>query len=76
MYSFKLIKLIEYIRYNYMFNITEIINGGCATKLASSKLIAYNIKMSTNNMTKSKWPEYTCFRICNVDAQIIDWICN
>ena len=54
MYSFKLIKLIEYIRYNYMFNITEIINGGCATKLASSKLIAYNIKMSTNNMTKSK----------------------
>jgi len=32
--------------------------------------------MPTNNMIKSKSPKYPCFRICNVDAQIIDWICN
>jgi len=32
--------------------------------------------MPTNNMIKSKPSKYPCFRICNVDAQIIDWICN
>jgi len=31
--------------------------------------------MPTNNMIKSKLPKYL-FRICNVDAQIIDWFCN
>ena len=30
--------------------------------------------MSTNNMIKSKLPQYSCFWICSVDAQIIDWI--
>jgi len=32
--------------------------------------------MPTNNMIKSKLPKYPCFRICNVDAQIIGWFCN
>jgi len=32
--------------------------------------------MPTNNMIKSKSWEYSDFRICNVDAQIIDWICD
>jgi len=33
--------------------------------------MAYNGKMPTNNMIKSKLPKYTCFRIYNVDAQIM-----
>jgi len=32
--------------------------------------------MSINNMIKPKSSKYLCFRICNVDAQIISWICN
>jgi len=32
--------------------------------------------MLTNNMIKHKSPKFTCFRIFNVDAQIIGWICN
>jgi len=32
--------------------------------------------MPTNNMIKSKSPKYSCFRICNVDAQISGWFCN
>jgi len=32
--------------------------------------------MPTNNMIKFKSPKYACFRICKVDTQIIDWICN
>jgi hypothetical protein len=41
-------------------------------KLATPKLIAYNVKMPTNNMIKSKLPEYSCSRICNINTQIID----
>jgi len=32
--------------------------------------------MPTNNMIKSKSPEYSYFRICNIEAQIIEWIYN
>jgi len=32
--------------------------------------------MPTNNMIKSKSPKYQSFRIYNVDAQIIGWICK
>jgi len=47
-----------------------------ATKLKAPKLIVDDNKMSTNNMIKSKSLKYTCFWICNVDSQFIDWICN
>jgi len=30
--------------------------------------------MPTNNMVTLKWPKYLWYRICNFDAQIIDWI--
>ena len=69
-------KLIEYIRDNNMINIAKNVNDESANKLTAHKLIAYNGKMPTNNMIKSKSSEYSCFRICNVDAQIIDWICD
>ena len=55
-----------------MINIAKNIEGESAKKLTTSKLIAYNNKMPTNNMIKSKSPEYSCFWICNVDVQIID----
>jgi len=32
--------------------------------------------MHANNIIKSKSPKYLCFWICNIDVQIIDWICN
>jgi len=32
--------------------------------------------MPANNMIKSKSSKYQCFQICNVDPQIIDWICD
>jgi len=32
--------------------------------------------MPTYNMIKFKPPKYPCSRICNVDTQIIDWICS
>jgi hypothetical protein len=41
-------------------------------KLTTSKLIAYNDKIPTNNIIKLKLPECPCFQIYNVDAQIID----
>ena len=65
-------KLIEYIRDNNMINIAKNVKGESAKKLTAPKLIAYSGKMPTNNMIKSKSPEYSCFWICNVDAQIID----
>ena len=68
-YSFK---LIEYIRYNNIINIAKNVKGKTANKLTTFKLIAFNGKMPTNNMIKSKSPEYPCSRICNVHAQIID----
>jgi len=55
-----------------MINIANNINVESANKLTSLKLIVYNGKMPTNNMIKSKSPEYPCIWICNVDAQIID----
>jgi len=66
----------EYIIYNNMFIIVKNVKGESANKLTTPKLIAYNDKMPTNNMINSKSPKYSCFRICNVNAQIIDWICN
>jgi len=44
--------------------------------MTTFKLIAYNGKMPTNNMIKFKSPKYKCFWIFNVDAQIINWICD
>jgi len=32
--------------------------------------------MHTINMINYKLSKYSCFRSCNVNAQIIDWICN
>jgi hypothetical protein len=55
-----------------MINISRNVMSGSANKLIASKLIAYNSKIPTNNMIKSKSLEYPCFRIFNVDAQIID----
>jgi len=59
-----------------MFNIAKNVKSESTNKLTAPKLTAYNDKMPTNNMINFKSPKYTCFRICNVDAQIIDWICN
>jgi len=52
-------------------NIAKNVNSESANKLTAPKLIAYNGKMPTNNMIKPKSPKYPCFRICNVDVQII-----
>jgi len=60
--------LIKYIIYNNMINITKNLKGEFANKLITLKLIAYNDNIPTNNMIKSKSPEYRCFKICNVDA--------
>jgi hypothetical protein len=44
-----------------------------ANKLTPFKLIAYNDKMPvTNNMKNLKSLECPCFRICNIDIQIIE----
>jgi len=59
-----------------MINIAKNVKGESANKPTTSKLIAYNDKMSTNNMIKYKSLEYPCFWICNVDAQIMGWICD
>jgi len=56
-----------------MFNITKNVNDESANKLTSPMLIAYNDKMHTNNMIKSKSPKYPCFQVNNIDIQIIDW---
>jgi len=32
--------------------------------------------MTAKNMMKSKSPQYSFFRICNVGVQIINWICD
>lgn len=60
--------MIEYIN---MINIVKNVQGEYVNKLAVSKLIACNDKIFTNNMRKSKSPDYTCFGICNVDFQIV-----
>ena len=69
-------KSIEYIRYNNMINIAKNVKGESENKLTTSKLIAYNEKMDTNNTIKCKSPKYPCLWICNIDTQIIDWICD
>jgi len=63
-------KLIECITSNT--NIAKNVNDESANKLTTPKLITFNDKMPTNNMIISKSPKFLCFRICNVDAQIID----
>jgi hypothetical protein len=56
-----------------MFNFAKNVKDESANKPTASELIAYNGKMPTiNNMIELRSPEYPCFRICNVDAQIID----
>jgi len=55
-----------------MINIAKNVKGKSPNKLTTPKFIAYNGKMPINNMIKSKSPEYSCFRMYNVDAQIID----
>jgi len=59
-YDVYLLKLIEYIKHNHMFNIAKNEWIG-KKKNSTSKLIAYNDKMPTNNI-KSKWLEHQCFR--------------
>jgi hypothetical protein len=41
--------LIEYIKYNHIFNIAKNVNDESANKLTASKSIAYNGKMPTTN---------------------------
>jgi len=53
---------------------SQNVKGESVNKLTTSKLIAYNDKMPTNNMIKSKSPKYPCFRICNVNAKIYNWL--
>ena len=43
-----------------MFNIAKNINGETTNKLTTSKLIAYNDKIPTNNMINSKSLKYSC----------------
>ena len=57
-----------------MINIVKNIKGEYANKLTTPKLIAYNNKMSINNIIKLKSPEYTCSPICNIDVQTCDWL--
>jgi hypothetical protein len=67
------IQIDRYIKYNHIFNFAKNVRDESANKLIVSELIAYKSIMSTtNNMIKLKSSEYSCFRICNVDAQIID----
>jgi len=66
--------LIDYITLDT--NIAKNVKDESANKLTAPKLIAYNGKMPTNNMIKSKSLKFLCFRICNVDAQINDLICS
>ena len=74
-YSF--IQIDRYIKYNCIFNFAKNIKDESANKLTTSELIEYNGKMpTTNNMIKLNSPECPSFWICNVDVQIIDWICN
>jgi len=44
--------------YDNMFNIVKNIKSKTTNNLISSKLVAYNDKMHTNNMIKSKSSEY------------------
>jgi len=55
------------IEYN-IINIVKNINGESVNKLTTLKLIAYNDKMPTDNMIKSKSPEYSYFQIYNVNV--------
>jgi len=45
----------------HQINVGKNVKGESANKLTSPKLIACNNKVSTNNMIKSKSPEYSCF---------------
>jgi hypothetical protein len=40
---------MEYMRHNYMFNITKNVNDKSVNKLTTLKLIANNDKMPTTN---------------------------
>ena len=48
------------------------VNDEYANKFTIRKLITCNDKMLTNSMIKSKSLKYSCFRICNVETQVID----
>jgi hypothetical protein len=65
--------LIKYIKYNHILNFAENVKDEFVNKLTTFRLIAVNGKMTTTkNIIKLKSLEYSCFRVCNVDAQIID----
>jgi hypothetical protein len=49
-----LFKLIEYTKYNHIFNIVKCVNDKSANKLTTPKLITYNGKMATNDTIESK----------------------
>jgi hypothetical protein len=62
-----------YIKYNHIFNFAKNVKDESVTKFTASELRAYKGEMpATNDMIKLKSLAYPCFRICNVDAQIID----
>jgi hypothetical protein len=68
------IKWYSFIKIEIIHQINMIkLNDESVNKLTSSKLIVHNGKMpTTNNMIKLKSPVYPCFRIWNINAQIID----
>jgi len=53
-------KLIEYIKYNNIFDVTKKVKGESENKLTASKLISHNDKMPTNDKLKYD------FRSCNL----------
>ena len=68
-YSFK---SIEYIRYNNIINIAKNVNDETANKLITFMLIAYNGKMTTNNMIKSKSPKSATLKSKSLIESVID----
>jgi hypothetical protein len=64
-------KLVEYIRNIHKFNIVKIENDEFRYKLKAYNLITKKGKIHINNVTKSKWSEYLCFQIYNVDDVVI-----
>jgi len=62
-----------YMTYILTIYISYLMNlKNCVLFINVADEIAYNDKMSTNNMIKSKSAEYSCFQICSFDVQIID----
>ena len=51
-------KLIEYIKYNNIFDVTKKVKGESENKLTASKLISHNDKMLTNDRLKYDFRPY------------------